>query len=44
MRRMQIGHTARRLEVTALVAPDVRFISKGEIEEGATVWAEKQRA
>jgi len=36
-----MGHTARRLEMTALVTLDVRFISKGEIEKGATVWAEK---
>jgi hypothetical protein len=36
-----MGHTARRLEMTALVTPDVHFIFKGKIEKGATVWAEK---
>jgi len=36
-----MGHTAGRLKMTALVTPDVRFISKGEIEKGTTVRAEK---
>jgi hypothetical protein len=34
-------HTTRRLEMTALVAPDARLISEGEIEKRAAVWAEK---
>jgi hypothetical protein len=37
-----MGHTARRLEMTALLTPDVRLISEGKIEKGAAVWAEKQ--